>query len=476
MNVPQEDDVEYVQYASRLKDQGNEAFKNGDIPLSIKFYSEAIDMDPDNHLYYSNRSAAYMKADSKSKALWDATKCVELAPDWSKGYNRLGTAQHSLGRFEAAIESYKKGIELDSNNQALWTALAKAQDSLALEKQRRYDEAARERAVEEEALRQKDLAKEKAKREDEVRKKKIEKEQLKEFLNSVTEDVPGSDTKVEEETQEPKDSQGNVEVENDVLAGFFSELCEEAKEKERLKELKNNEAREQKLTEKYTLQDLGTGKSQYERLTQKNYVWKNQNPYLVMQLGIDATEEDIKYRYRKLSAKIHPDKLRDVEEPRLAFEELKNAYHKLMDEKQKSVILMTIEHVEKEVKKERKRLIAKGVEEQSLSPLEDEIANATLKRFADMYLHRQKSEHNLHAHNAREKLAEEDEKKKAEKYEEFDKEWSEVERREKRVGGWRDFQEAPDSKKVKASSYKEETRKEEKHGVVKIETWKKNWK
>ena len=53
-----------------------------------------------------------MKADSKSKALWDATKCVELAPDWSKGYNRLGTAQHALGRFEAAIDSYKKGAYL----------------------------------------------------------------------------------------------------------------------------------------------------------------------------------------------------------------------------------------------------------------------------------------------------------------------------------------------------------------------------
>lgn len=50
-----------------------------------------------------------MKADSKSKALWDATKCVELAPTWSKGYNRLGAAQHSLGRFEEAIDSYKKG-------------------------------------------------------------------------------------------------------------------------------------------------------------------------------------------------------------------------------------------------------------------------------------------------------------------------------------------------------------------------------
>lgn len=52
-----EEQDEYAEYASRLKDQGNEAFKQGDIPLSIKYYTEAIDMDPDNHVYYSNRSA-----------------------------------------------------------------------------------------------------------------------------------------------------------------------------------------------------------------------------------------------------------------------------------------------------------------------------------------------------------------------------------------------------------------------------------
>jgi hypothetical protein len=38
-----------------------------------------------------------MKVDSKSKALYDAEKCVQLAPQWSKGYNRLGVAQQSLG-------------------------------------------------------------------------------------------------------------------------------------------------------------------------------------------------------------------------------------------------------------------------------------------------------------------------------------------------------------------------------------------
>lgn len=50
-------------------------------------------------------------------------------------------------------------------------------------------------------------------------------------------------------------------------------------------------------------------------------------------------------------------------------------------------------------------------------------------------------------------------------------------RREKRVGGWRDFQGVPDAKKVKAASFKEESRQEgPKHGVVKTETWRKKWK
>jgi hypothetical protein len=94
----------------------------------------------------------------------------------------------------------------------------------------------------------------------------------------------------------PAPPQEEKEEEGDLLAGFFSELTEVSKEKERVKEEKATEARDQLLSEKYTNQDLGTGKEQYARLTQTNYIWKNQNPFVVMQLGIDATEEDIKYR------------------------------------------------------------------------------------------------------------------------------------------------------------------------------------
>ena len=44
------------------------------------------------------------------------------------------------------------------------------------------------------------------------------------------------------------------------------------------------------------------------------------------------------------------------------------------------------------------------------------------------------------------------------------------------MGNWREFQEVPDSKRNKSANFKEETRVEEKHGVVKLQEWKKKWK
>jgi hypothetical protein len=46
--------------------------------------------------------------------------------------------------------------------------------------------------------------------------------------------------------------------------------------------------------------------------------------------------------------------------------QLKNAYHKLMDEKQRNVVIMNIEFVEKETRKERKRLLNKGVRKNNI--------------------------------------------------------------------------------------------------------------
>ena len=51
---------------------------------SQQLYTEAIDLDPENHILYSNRSAAFAKAEKYDLALTDAEKTMELKPDWAK--------------------------------------------------------------------------------------------------------------------------------------------------------------------------------------------------------------------------------------------------------------------------------------------------------------------------------------------------------------------------------------------------------
>jgi stress-induced-phosphoprotein 1 len=58
---------------------------------------QAIELDPQNHVLYSNRSACYASLKEFNKALEDANVCVRLSPQWSKGYGRKGAALHGLG-------------------------------------------------------------------------------------------------------------------------------------------------------------------------------------------------------------------------------------------------------------------------------------------------------------------------------------------------------------------------------------------
>jgi len=64
--------------------------------------TQAIELDPSNHVLYSNRSGSYASLKNFDKALEDANKTVELNPSWGKGYSRKGTALHGLGDLGSA--------------------------------------------------------------------------------------------------------------------------------------------------------------------------------------------------------------------------------------------------------------------------------------------------------------------------------------------------------------------------------------
>jgi len=62
-----------------------------------------------------------------SEALIDAEKTVELKPDWSKGYSRVGAAYVGLNNYNDAVLAYRKGLKIDPNNEVLKSGLSDAQ-------------------------------------------------------------------------------------------------------------------------------------------------------------------------------------------------------------------------------------------------------------------------------------------------------------------------------------------------------------
>lgn len=127
-------------------------------------------------------------------------------------------------------------------------SLTAAKEGQEIDRQERWRRAAAERVAEEERLKKKDAAK-----------------------------------------AEAKAAEAN-ETNQDPLSSFFTEL--EGQQEDKAPRPKVARV----LHEKYTNQDLGTPEGQMARLLQNNYKWKNLNAFEALQLGPDATVEDVKHR------------------------------------------------------------------------------------------------------------------------------------------------------------------------------------
>jgi len=106
-----------AQDAASLKNEGNDKFKAGEYAAAIEAYTRSLELDPSQHLCYSNRSAAYLKlGGSAPEALRDAEKCVELAPEWPKGFSRQAAALQELKRWDEAIAACERGLAASNDD------------------------------------------------------------------------------------------------------------------------------------------------------------------------------------------------------------------------------------------------------------------------------------------------------------------------------------------------------------------------
>ncbi|KAG5972923.1 hypothetical protein E4U58_005939 [Claviceps cyperi] len=119
--------------ADELKALGNKAIAEKNFDAAIDNFTQAIALQPENHILYSNRSAAYASKKEWDSALQDAEKTTQLKPDWAKGWGRKGAALHGKGDLVGANDAYEQGLKHDASNAQLKSGLASVEKAMQYE-------------------------------------------------------------------------------------------------------------------------------------------------------------------------------------------------------------------------------------------------------------------------------------------------------------------------------------------------------
>ncbi|KAL3504164.1 hypothetical protein ACH5RR_034005 [Cinchona calisaya] len=123
--------------AETLKLQGNKAMQLKLYSAAIELYTIAIALCEDNAVYYCNRAAAYTQIHQFEEAIKDCLKSIEIDPNYSKGYSRLGFAYYAQGKYRDAIDKgFMKALHLDPNNNSVKENIRVAEQKLREEQQR----------------------------------------------------------------------------------------------------------------------------------------------------------------------------------------------------------------------------------------------------------------------------------------------------------------------------------------------------
>ena len=119
-----------MQTAKEWKDKGNGLVKEKKYKEALDCYTKAIEIDPNDPILYSNRSAMHLNLSEFDQALTDAEKAISLKADYAKGYLRKGKALEGLQKMKEALDAYKQGLEKDSQNTQLLEASQQLEASL----------------------------------------------------------------------------------------------------------------------------------------------------------------------------------------------------------------------------------------------------------------------------------------------------------------------------------------------------------
>jgi len=189
-----------------------------------------------------------------------------------------------------------------------------------------------------------------------------------------------------------------------------------------------------------------TKEEQIGRLLRPGYTYRNLNPFEVLQIDPEASIEDAKKKFRRMSIMVHPDKNPDDKErAQVAFDAVKRAWTVLEGKETRAACMEIVEEakgrMKQQIEEKKRKLRVAGkpviVDEDNPIYLKKAIAIMIMKLFADLERKRMGHEDKVSREAQKKKDDEDEAQMRKEMRETWAKNWEES--RQGRVDSWMTF-------------------------------------
>jgi DnaJ family protein C protein 7 len=114
-------DIEYNSHAQKYKELGNQAYKAQDYSKAITHYTKAIEIDPQDPNFFTNRALCYYNLNRYEECVKDCDRALRINTNLPKALKKKAQALANLMRFDEAVDSAKAANAIEksttSNNE-----------------------------------------------------------------------------------------------------------------------------------------------------------------------------------------------------------------------------------------------------------------------------------------------------------------------------------------------------------------------
>lgn len=107
-----------IEKANEFKARGNECVKNSQYEKAVKYYTEAINLNKSDPVFYTNRALCYLKQSKFTACIDDCTQAIGLDGKAVKAYYRRMQAHEQMtgGDLKLALSDCKTVLQIEPKN------------------------------------------------------------------------------------------------------------------------------------------------------------------------------------------------------------------------------------------------------------------------------------------------------------------------------------------------------------------------